>query len=206
MPRVSDARPDDAPEPAAVQRLLDRLPPPAEPLDVVMLDGLLCAVLLREHPLPAQRWLPFVFDLEGRAVPATSVAAPLRGTVLRRHAALARAIASRQWFDPWVFELDDGASPADAAMPWAAGFAFGAERFALPAVLRTSGPGREALALIYQFVDADDWPDAAALADEVGVIEPPSTLADAVEDLVRAVLLAADAAGLPAGGAASGPR
>lgn len=200
------APPDDDPaDPAAVQRLLDGLPAPAEPLDVVMLDGFLCAVLLRERPLPWQRWLPFVADIEGRSLPAAAMA-PLRHTVLRRCEALTRAIAARRWFDPWLFELEGGASAAEAVMPWAAGFALAAERFALPAALHTDHDGREALALIYQFVTADFCPDAAGLADLIDELEPPDNLTDAAEQLVRAVLLLADAAGLPKTAATSGPQ
>src|SRR6478736_3408398 len=78
---------------------------PLEPLDVSMLDGYLCGVLLQPHPVPAARWLAHVTDAEGRAVPANFDATPLRDLVQRRHRELDLAIERRQWFDPWVFEL-----------------------------------------------------------------------------------------------------
>jgi len=39
----------------ALQRLLDAVPAPLEPLDVSMLDGYLCAVLVQPRALPASR-------------------------------------------------------------------------------------------------------------------------------------------------------
>ncbi len=178
-----------------LQELLDALAAPAEPLDVVMLDGFVCAVLLREQPVPAAQWLPYVLDIEGRDVSPPRQAQAARQAVLRRHDGLRDAISRRQWFDPWVFELDEDAAPGEAVMPWAAGFALAAERYALPLP-----PGEEAaieaLALIYQYLDADHWPAVTvALADAIGELEPPRRLDEAVEDLVRAVLLLADHTG-----------
>jgi uncharacterized protein len=194
------------PDPAALQQQLDRLPPPTEPLDVVMLDGYLCAVLLREQALPIDQWLPFVFDIEGRAGGPTDRRAGPKQAVLQRHASLKQAITRRQWFDPWVFELDGDGDPAQAVMPWAAGFALAAERFALPLPLGNDAAD-EALALIYQYLDADDFPAVAALQDPIDLLEPPTTLAQAVEDLVGAVLLLADLTGPAAAGKrGSAPR
>ena len=57
-----------------------------------------------------RRWLRFVTDVDGRALPAGFDARPLHALVLRRDAELRRAIGRREWFDPWVFELDDDAT------------------------------------------------------------------------------------------------
>lgn len=191
-----------------MQQQLDALPPPAEPLDVVMLDGYLCAVLLRAPALPVERWLPFVLDLEGRAGAPPDRRATAQQAVLQRHASLNQAITRRQWFDPWVFELDGDADPIEAVMPWAAGFALAAERFALP-LPPDSDAADEALALVYQYLDADDFPGVTALRAQVELLEPPTTLAQAVEDLVQAVLLLADLTGpaqVPPPIAAKAPR
>jgi uncharacterized protein len=75
-----------------------------------------------------------------------------------------------------------------------AGFALAAERFALPLPLDNDAAD-EALALIFQYLDADDFPAVAVLQAQIDLLEPPTALADAVEDLVRAVLLLADLAG-----------
>lgn len=175
----------------ALQRALDALPAGLEPLDVSALDGFLCGVLLQPAMLPASQWLRFVSDSDGRAVPAGTDTAELHALVLRRHAELDRAIAQRQWFDPWVFELEDEADPSECVAPWVAGFALAAEHF--PALLRLdAGALREPLALLYRHLDPDDLEDADDLLPEIEMLEPPADLSEAVEELVRATLLLAD--------------
>jgi len=184
-----------------LQQLLDAVPAPLEPLDVSMLDGFLCAVLVQPEPVPRARWLAHVTDVDGRALPAGFDARRLHALVERRHEELQRAIETRQWFDPWVFELapetpgapdeDDEPSPTEAVYPWVAGFATALELYpglmALdPRVLN------EPLALVYQHLAADDLEDAEELLAEIETLEPPEDLSEAVESLVRAVLLLAD--------------
>lgn len=193
-----------------LQTILDRVPAPFEALDVSMLDGYLCGVLLQPRRVPVSRWLPHVTDVDGRALPRGFDATRLGALVLRRHAELDAAIEQRQWFDPWVFELDDEAGaqgepasdadidgddfePAiDAVYPWVAGFATALELFAdlmaLDAKTLT-----EPLALVYRHLAADDLEDADDLLAEIESLEPPADLAEAVEGLVRATLLLADA-------------
>ena len=109
--------------PDALQELLEALPAPAEPLDVVMLDGYLCALLLRERAPAPETWLAFVLDVEGRSVVANERSALLRRAILQRHSSLAQSISHRRWFDPWIYELEGGTDPTEAVAPWAAGFA-----------------------------------------------------------------------------------
>jgi uncharacterized protein len=189
-----------------LQTLLDRVPAPLEPLDTSMLDGFLCGVLLQPQPVPPERWLRHVTDADGRAPPAGFDAAPLHVLVRRRHAELASAIERRQWFDPWIFELEASAegnadddlldAPAAAAReavyPWVAGFATAMELF--PGLLRSASAAvLEPLALIYRHLDADDLEDADELLALIEALEPPADLPQAVEELVRATLLLADA-------------
>lgn len=186
-----------------LQDLLDRVPAPLEPLDVSMLDGFLCGVLLQPQHIPDSRWLPHVTDADGRALPAGFDAGRLHALVRRRHAELDDAIARRQWFDPWVFELEDEESPArhdadpdepppiDAVLPWVAGFATAQEFF--PALMQHDAQAlTEPLALLYRHLDPDDLEDADELLEEIESLEPPVDLAEAVEGLVRATLLLAD--------------
>jgi len=185
-----------------LQRLVDTVPAPLEPLDVSMIDGFLCGALLQPQPVSAARWLPFVTDTEGRALPRGFDATRLHALVHRRHAELDAAIAQRRWFDPWVFELEEGeleeddgdvgAPPAvDAVYPWVAGFAAALETFpglmGLDASVLT-----EPLALIYRHLAPDDLEDADDLLAEIESLEPPADLSEAVEELVRATLLLAD--------------
>lgn len=174
-----------------LQALLDRLPPPLEPLDVVMLDGYLCGVLLQPRPVAEARWLPPIVDLDGRPAPAAFPLPRLAALVRQRHAVLDQAIAQRQWFDPWVYQLDDAASPSETVLPWVAGFAAAVDLFG--ELMRRHGAELlEPLATLYRHFDADDLEDADELLAEIDTLEPPRDLAEAVEDLVRSVLLIAD--------------
>lgn len=185
-----------------LQALLDRVPAPLEPLDVSMLDGFLCGVLLQPQPIPQAQWLPHITDADGRALPASFDARPLHALALRRHAELNDAIANRQWFDPWVFELeadeddadsedDDLPHETDAVYPWVAGFATAQEFF--PGLMRLDAGSLTApLALLYRHLEADDLEDADELIEEIESLEPPADLSAAVEELVRATLLLAD--------------
>jgi uncharacterized protein len=176
---------------AELERLLDALPAPLEPLDVSALDGFLVGVLLQPETVPAERWLRHVHDIDGRAAPAGAPLQRLQGLAQRRHAELDAAIAARQWFDPWVFELDEDASPSEAVLPWVAGFATAMELF--PALMRAPGTQTlEPLATLYAHLDPDDLEDADALIAEIDTLEPPLDMAEAVDGLVRSSLQLAD--------------
>ena len=203
-----------------LQALLDRVPAPLEPLDVDMLDGYLCGVLVQPRRVSALRWLAHVTDVDGRALPRYVDATRLHALVRRRHAELDDAIERRQWFDPWVFELadddgdgeghsheDDGAggdsddggddipggSAVDAVYPWVAGFATALELF--PELMALdAGSLTGPLALVYRHLGPDDLEDADELLAEIDSLEPPADLAEAVEGLMRATLLLADIA------------
>ncbi len=199
---LSDRERDD------LQALLDRVPEPLEALDVSLLDGFLCGVLLQPRMVAAARWLPCITDVDARALPKHFDATRLHALALRRHAELNDAIARRQWFDPWVFELTDdpGANgafaedvdaeasapaPIDAVYPWVAGFATALETF--PGLMALDAKAlTEPLALVYRHLAPDDLEDADELLAEIDSLEPPGDLAEAVEGLVRATLLLAD--------------
>jgi uncharacterized protein len=174
-----------------LQALLDAVPAPLEPLDVSALDGYLCGVLLQPRPAPLAQWWPGVADVDGRPLPAGFDAAELQALVQRRHAELAQAIARRDWFDPWVFQLDDEAMPSEAVLPWVAGFAAAQDRF--PELMASDDPALvEPLALLYLHFERDDLEDADALLAVIDTLEPPDDLAEAVQDLVRSVMMIAD--------------
>lgn len=175
-----------------LQALIEALPAPLEPLEVDAIDGFLCGVLLQPRPVPPERWLPHIADVDARPLPRGVDLARLHELVRRRQAELAHAIEARQWFDPWVFELDDAAAtPSSTVYGWVAGFATALSLF--PALQQLDAAQlQEPLALIYRHLDPDDLEDAEELLEEIDSIEPPATLAEAVEDLVRAVLLLAD--------------
>ena len=177
-----------------LQQLVDAVPAPLEPLDVSMIDGFLCGVLLQPKSVAPARWLPFVTDADGRALPRRFDPTRLHALVQRRHAELDAAIAQRRWFDPWVFELEgeEGAPPPiDAVYPWVAGFATALETF--PGLMALDPAAlTEPLALVYRHLAPDDLEDADELLAEIESLEPPADLSEAVEELVRATLLLAD--------------
>lgn len=176
-----------------LQQLLDAVPAPLEPLDVSMLDGFLCGVLLQPRRVSDAAWLPCITDADARALPANVDASRLHALARRRHDELDAAIGARRWFDPWVFELEGeaDADPSEAVYAWVAGFALAMEHF--PALMGLDAQRlREPLALLYRHLQPDDLEDADELLEEIDSLEPPEDLAEAVEDLVRATLLLAD--------------
>ncbi|MFN0182811.1 MAG: YecA family protein [Aquabacterium sp.] len=174
-----------------LQQLLDAVPEPLEPLDISALDGYLCGVLLQPKPVARDVWLPGVTDLDGRALPPGFDPSALHALVLRRHAEIDHALGRRDWFDPWIFQLDDEATPTEAVLPWVAGFAAAQDR--CPALMAGDDPNLvEPLALLYLHFDRDDLEDADALLEVIDTLEPPDDLAEAVQDIVRALMLIAD--------------
>lgn len=190
MPTEPIAPLNDA-ELSELEQLLERIPAPAEPLDVMMLDGFLCGVLLQPRAVSEGQWWRHVVDVDGRSVVLGFSDDRLRSLVRRRHAELDAAIRDRQWFDPWVFELDDDEDPLQAIMPWVAGFATAMEFF--PALMRMDSPElAEPLAVLYRSFDPEDLDDAEELFELMEELEPPADMAEAVESLVNSVLLLAD--------------
>ncbi|MEF7614260.1 YecA family protein [Aquincola sp. MAHUQ-54] len=176
---------------AELDGLLATLPAPLEPLECSALDGYLVGVLLQPRPVPAARWLAHVHDVDGRPAPPGTPLDRLHALVLRRHAELNQAIEHRQWFDPWVFELDEEASPSEAVMPWVAGFATAMSLF--PALMDLPGPEMlEPLATLFAHLDPEDLEDAEELLAEIETLEPPADMTEAVDGLVRSALLLAD--------------
>ena len=174
-----------------LETLLDALPEPLQPLDVSAIDGYLCGVLLQPRRVLAEQWLRFVVDVDGRAAPAGPVLDELQALVQRRHAEINTAIAYRNWFDPWIYQLDDADGTSESMLPWVAGFAAAMDAF--PALMDLQAPDLvEPLALIYMHFDPEDLEDADTLLEVIETLEPPSDLGEAVQDLVRALMLMAD--------------
>jgi uncharacterized protein len=174
-----------------LQDLLDGVPAPLEPLDVMALDGFLCGVILQPRPVPAAQWQARVLDVDGRPAPAAYDAAPLLALAQRRFAELQQAIDRRDWFDPWIYPAEEDAPVAQAVLPWLAGFATALELF--PDLMATDDPALiEPLALLYLHFDPADLEDADALLAVIETLEPPADLAEAVQDIVRALMLIAD--------------
>lgn len=174
-----------------LETLLDALPEPLQPLDVSALDGYLCGVLLQPRRLLAEQWLRYVADVDGRPAPAGPALDELHALALRRHAEINTAIAYRNWFDPWIYQLDDADGTSESMLPWVAGFAAAMDAF--PALMDMDAPDLvEPLALVYMHFDPEDLEDADTLLEVIETLEPPGDLGEAVQDLVRALMLMAD--------------
>lgn len=191
-PSPEDADALDERDIQQLQSLLDEVPEPLQPLDVSAVDGFLCGLLLQPNIIDSANWLPSITDVDARPLPKGFNDRSLHSLVQRRHGQLRRAIAARQWFDPWVFELEAQASPSECVLPWVAGFAAAMERY--PELMRRSDAQEvlEPLALIYIHFDPQDLEDADALQQMIDTLEPPADLAEAVQDMVRSVMLLAD--------------
>ena len=175
----------------SLQRALSDLPAPLEPLDAMALDGYLCGVILQPRAVAEARWFAHVIDADGRAPSAHVSLDAVRSAVTRRRRELQTAIDGRLWFDPWIIPLDSQATPSQTVVPWVAGFAMALERF--PALTELDSASLlEPLALLYLHFDPADLEDADELLEVIETLEPPPDLAEAVQDIVHAVMLIAD--------------
>jgi uncharacterized protein len=183
--------------------LLSQTPEPLAPLDVVMLDGYLCGVIVQPQLIGVDEWLAPVFDLESRPLPDGVDPAWLervRAFTLRRHEALNRALAEEGVFDPLLHEdadIPDDVDPAvrDALrempehsrvlMPWIGGFEHATLRF--PALLELPDDAVAlALTRLYRHLPPET-DDERALLVTIERDHPLASLDDAIEDMVLTV-------------------
>jgi uncharacterized protein len=170
-----------------------------------MLDGYLCGVIVQPVLLEPATWLAHVFDFDGRPLPDDADPGWLQRTtalIMRRHAALNRAIVEDGWFDPLVLEFDDehprepvpegevdpmeGLSPvSQSLMPWVAGFQHATVCFPDLAEMPDEAV-MTALARLYRHLPAetDEERELVATLDRE---HPLATLDDAMEELVVTV-------------------
>jgi uncharacterized protein len=122
--------------------LLAATPEPLQPLDSAHLDGFLCGVLVQPQIYERETWLPIVFDLDGRPLPADVDPAWLaRCTQLieRRLDAMNHALVEGEDFQPLLWFDEEAQARADAEEPqasmalWLEGFDLALER--LPALV-----------------------------------------------------------------------
>ena len=187
---------------AELEDLLAKTPEPLEPLDVVMLDGFLCCVLVQPVLLEPATWLAHVFDFDGTPLPEDVDAAWLQRTtnlIMRRHSVLNRTIAEDGWFEPMVLEFDEEVALEPLAegevdplaglsqvsrplMPWVAGFQHAAESFPDLSEM-TNDAVMSSLARLYRHLptETDEEREVVATLDREF---PLTTLDDAMEELV----------------------
>jgi uncharacterized protein len=188
-----------------LEELLGETPQPLQPLDIVMLEGYLCGILVEPVLIDAARWMPPIFDVDGAPLPDTVPAAwrqRITALVLRYHAALNHRLVDPGWFDPLVFE-DEQETPAAAdapatdplrtpsrifapLWPWVAGFHHAVLQF--PALAEC---GDDAVADLLERVFRHLPAQTDDERQQIGLIEseyPLDTLDEAIEDLVLNVV------------------
>jgi len=187
-----------------LDELLAHPPGDLEAMDVAMLDGYLCGVLVQPDVLPMAEWLPAVLDAESRPLPADADPAWLarvQALIERRHAALREALADEQWFDPLVLQLADDAEPdpeedpaftalpavSKPLVPFASGFVTAINAFPNGLLSLTHDDIQQALDRICRHLPSTTDEERATTA-ALDVDVPLKTLDDAVEDLVMAVV------------------
>ena len=141
--------------------LLGQAPQALDPLDVISLDGYLCAVAVQPRIVPPADWLARALDLEGTRWPPAGLdevwLQRVRSLTQRRFEALVRGLSEDRVFDPVVSDTAAlaaqdaaGAEPADgnavpqagpAAEPKAQG---ASEAGAEPATAADAEPATEA--------------------------------------------------------------
>ena len=179
--------------------LLAQVPEPLEPLDVVMLDGFLAAIVVQPELIDAERWLPYVFDAGGHRWGEAELSpeqARARELIARRQAAINRALAEYGSFDPLILEPDEeddaeagGAPGLDATtraiLPWVAGFEFAASIFPGLGDLGDDAVATT-LARLYRFLPADGDEEQATVA-LVAKERPLDSLDDAIAEVIACV-------------------
>jgi len=182
-----------------LDELLAATPEPLLAMDAVMLDGYLCGLLVQPELIAPRRWLPWVFDVEGSALPEGGDRTGherAQALMLRRHSALNRALLDEGWFHPLILEdADDEAGSDDdtanaspisrALLPWVAGFQDACARF--PGLLELDDPAvAPALARLFRHLPAETDEERELIATLDREL-PLATLDDAIEELVAAV-------------------
>lgn len=185
-----------------LDNLLSEAPGGLEAMDVAMLDGYLCGVLVQPDLLKTADWLPHVFDAEAKPLPADADPAWLnRVTALveRRHAALRKALAEDQWFDPIVLQLEGDESPdpdpafaelpahSKPLVPFASGFVTALNAFPNGLLSMTDEAIEMAMDRVARHLPCSDDDERKAMA-ELDEEVPLKNLDQAVEDMVLAIV------------------
>jgi uncharacterized protein len=184
-----------------LDELLADTPPPLQPLDVAMLDGYLCGVIVQPQSIAADQWLPFVFDLAGGPLPEQTDGrwrARVQSLLVRRHEALGRALEDEGAFSPVLpgdaSHMDDAAlrdamrempEASRVLLPWALGFQTACARF--PALVSMADPSVDgALARVFRHLP-QPTPQARDAFAELDKTLPLTSEEEAIDDLVLAV-------------------
>lgn len=189
--------------------LLQQAPSPLEPLDVVSLDGYLCAVAVQPRIVAPADWLVRALDTDGSRWPPVALdevwLGRVRGLLQRRYEALVRGLSEEQVFDPVVSDTQRAAgSPAPAEegadtdsepdvpphsralVHWASGFLYGAQVFE-SLIDHPDDAVHLAMSRILRHLPAETDEDRALVA-ELDRQQPLRDETHAIEDAVDAAV------------------
>lgn len=114
-----------------LEGLLAQAPQPLEPLDVVSMDGYLCAVAVQPRIVPTAEWMPRLLDSEGSRWPPAHLPAPwmerVQALAVRRFEAIVRGLAEDGHFDPVVSVMPEPAPEGGSGADQEAGSLGGGE-------------------------------------------------------------------------------
>lgn len=202
MAAQSDLTDDEIEE---LDDLLAQTPEPLDPLDVTMLDGYLCGVIVQPELIDPALWLAKVYDINDGDLPADADPAwraRCEALIVRHHAAINASLVENGGFDPLILELEEGETaqlPEEfagmsaislALMPWVVGFQRATMLF--PALLDSADDAvMPVLARLYRHLPPED-DEERAIFETLEREQPLTNFDDAVEDLVQAVAEIAD--------------
>ena len=168
--------------------LLASVPAPWEALDVVMLDGYLCGLLVQPVPPEPEAWWPPVFGEHeapfGPDAPGWHPAKHERLTqlVTRRLAVIERGLREDSWFDPIVPAEEPGGKPFEGVGFWVAGFEWALVHFNSLEDARLPGVA-DLLESLWRHLPEQDETQAA-MTQALNLEHPLRTLDQAIEQLV----------------------
>jgi uncharacterized protein len=183
--------------------LLQQAPEPLDPLDVVSLDGYLCAVAVQPRIVPPADWLARALDTDGTRWPPAEMddawLGRVRGLIQRRFEALIRGLSEERVFDPVVSDTSasDSQDPAADAEPdvppnsralvhWASGFLYGAQVFE-SLIDHPDDAVHLAMSRILRHLPPENDEDRALVA-ELDRQQPLHSESEAIEDAVDAAV------------------
>ncbi len=192
--------------------LLQQAPDPLDPLDVVALDGYLCAVAVQPRIVPPADWLARALDTDGSRWPPAEIdpawLARVQGLLQRRFEALVRGLSEDRVFDPVVSDTgqrsqtgpdgdrQDQAEPDEleskvpphsrALLSWASGFLYGAQVFE-SLIEHPDDAVHLAMSRILRHLPPDTDEDRELVA-ELDRQQPLQSESQAIEDAVDAAV------------------
>ena len=186
------SKPLDDKEFIELGELLASIPTPFQPMEADRMDGYLTAVILLPQRMPPSKWMPFIFDDEGRtdaAIPDEESESRLEELIYRRYRSIESSLRQLKPIDPITYDLEDergrpigGWEAIRTLSPFASGFLEAINRW--PGLLETDDElVQSALLGILRHLPDDEIGDLEEIRNELELESPLENLKEALEDL-----------------------